>query len=103
MIKEIKITSSDDIREFCIRNNMYTCGNNDDYTKLLNYVNDNHLNITIEVLHNIASDIYWHSKGYNSDFANDEILYLMGLINREAVCTMYINEDNYEGEVCNDR
>ena len=49
-----------DVREFCIKNNLYTAGNNKDYASLLNSCDTFH-NCTPRRMINIAKDIVEHS------------------------------------------
>ena len=51
---------SEDVRNFCIHNNLYTAGSNKDYASLLNSCDTLH-NCTPRRIINIAKDIAEHS------------------------------------------
>ena len=50
--------NSEDVRQFCIANNLYTTGDNEDYAKMLDYASSN---CTPQDIINIAKDIAEHS------------------------------------------
>ena len=52
--------NGNDVRQFCIANNLYTTGNNKDYASLLNSCDTLH-NCTPKRIINIAKDIAEHS------------------------------------------
>ena len=56
--------NSEDVRQFCIANNLYTRGNNEDYTRMLRNVENN--NCTPQLIIAIAKDIAEHSDAQNS-------------------------------------
>lgn len=61
--KEIAVSrywSASDVRGACIDNDLYTAGDNEQYSKMLNYVRDNPP--TLENLYRVACDICEHSK-----------------------------------------
>ena len=49
-----------DVRTICIKENMYTCGDCDEYSNMLSFVSDHEP--TIENLYTVAADIVDHSK-----------------------------------------
>ncbi|MCD7843628.1 MAG: hypothetical protein LUG17_03265 [Clostridiales bacterium] len=59
-IKEFKDWSVDDVREACIKNDLYTCGSIEDYEHMLDWVNRLYPNT--ENLYFIAQDIVKHSE-----------------------------------------
>ena len=60
MMKFRHTINGDDVRQFCIANNLYTTGNNKDYASLLNSCDTLH-NCTPRRIINIAKDIAEHS------------------------------------------
>lgn len=64
------------VREMCIKYNLYTCGNNDEYCHMLNMEIKKP---TIAVIEKMASDIKAHSKTSLTQIA------IMNLINDECV------------------
>jgi len=61
MIKEMRYISSMEVRNLCIKNNWYTCGDNEQYDYLLNTLCDKE-NITTQDMIIIATDIKTHSE-----------------------------------------
>ena len=59
-IKTTKTWSSWDVRNMCVRENFYTCGNNEDYSKMLDYVNE-HKNPEDMDIYIVAKDILKHT------------------------------------------
>jgi hypothetical protein len=59
-MKETRKLYRDDLRQLCIRNNWYTCGNNEEYGKLLDTV-DQCENVTTDVIASLAKNILEHS------------------------------------------
>ena len=49
-----------DVRNMCIRENFYTCGNCEEYNKMLDYV-FNHKNPELTDIYNVAKDILEHT------------------------------------------
>lgn len=62
-------TDSDQIRSLCIREQYYTNGTNDEYSKLLTYVDD-HRELSEESLEWIAQDILDHSCYFDETKSN---------------------------------
>lgn len=58
-IKETTAWSSDSIREFCIKNDLYTAGDNTAYLKMLNYVESKKPTLPAQL--RVAVDIWKHS------------------------------------------
>lgn len=58
-IVETSIFDTRDIRNMCINRNLYTCGNNEDYSRMLNFAAN--ADVTMENLFTIADDIAKHS------------------------------------------
>lgn len=58
-MKEFRQLSKSDLRSLCIRQNWYTCGNNEEYSNMLNKANKG--NITTNDIVAIAKDIKEHS------------------------------------------
>ena len=71
---------SSTVREACIRNNLYTRGDNEAYMKLLDYADDHEP--TTKALYIAASDITRHSK-------DQTITNVMFILEREAVITTF--------------
>lgn len=59
--KEIRTLTAYNLRELCIRQNWYTCGDNDEYEHLLYDLAANKPNLTTEDIIEIAEDIVAHS------------------------------------------
>lgn len=62
-IKETRIMTMDDLRNLCIKENWYTCGDCEEYDNLLNMTKNGwkRRNITANVLYKMAIDIEQHS------------------------------------------
>jgi len=61
---ETRILSRESLRSLCISNNWYTCGDNEQYDRLLDRLNDKDgcpENMTTDKLAEIADDIMEHS------------------------------------------
>lgn len=58
--------NSEDVRQFCIHNNLYTRGDGEDYSKMLALVNKFH-NCTPKRIINIAKDIAEHSDQHDAE------------------------------------
>lgn len=77
--------SADSVRQSCIRNELYTCGDNDEYSAMLDYVRDN--DPTDNNLLRVARDICEHSDGQT-------VTNIMYILYREAVYTTFcVNGD----------
>ena len=79
-IKVIRKWSAENVRTTCIDNNLYTCGNNADYSEMLDFVDENEP--TPENLFTVAADINEHSK-------ENTIENIMFLLERFAVCAFF--------------
>ena len=73
--------TTNSVRECCIRNELYTCGDNDEYMSMLETVQNTEP--TDNNLLAVARDICEHS-------ANQTITNIMFLLNREAVFTTFL-------------
>lgn len=60
-----KLTASD-VRAMCIRYDFYTCGDNEDYSKMLDKCNTDEA--TPELIEELACDIVNHSDVDNNEF-----------------------------------
>lgn len=63
--KEIRSMPSTSLRSLCIKNHWYTCGNNEEYSRLFDRLTDccgYPENLTTEKLTEIAVDIWEHSE-----------------------------------------
>ncbi len=87
MITSARRWSADDVRAACIRNNLYTCGDNEEYEAMLNSVDE--LDPTPESIYQVAKDIYDHSK-------NQTITNIMFILERETVYTFYCIDGDCE-------
>lgn len=90
MKKEIKTTTTwyaEDVREFCIRHNFYTKGDNKAYDKLLSFVWDK--KPTTSNLYKVAQDIMDHTDMGRLDTNGLEVTDFMYLINVECVRTFF--------------
>ena len=76
---ETRIMSSEDLRLLCIKKNWYTCGDCEDYDKLLKMPDGK--NITTNIIIKIATDIYEHSDNANFDDICNSLL---------RICVSYI-------------
>jgi len=59
-IIERRTLSNEDLRKLCTQNNWYTCGNNEEYGKMLRLANECK-NVDAEVILTIAENILRHS------------------------------------------
>lgn len=84
--REEKRWSTDSVRSMCIKHERYTCGDNEAYSKMLDFVSENEP--TLENIEKVAADIVEHSdmscyglsfeecvEGIMFDLANDAITY----------------------------
>jgi hypothetical protein len=63
-VKQIRRISGENVRLMCIKYNLYTCGDNEQYGRMLShceYYRINDLGATLCGLHFIAEDIWEHS------------------------------------------
>ena len=74
--------SADDVRKMCIANDLYTCGDCDEYETMLNTVRSTAGNPTLDVLYTVAKDIAEHSK-------RQTVGNMLYLLSRYAVVTTY--------------
>ena len=78
------------VRELCIRNNWYTCGDNTAYQKMLDYV-DNH-KPTPTSIYKVALDIKSHSN------IDESVCHMMDDIEKYCVNTFYYLPEETEVE-----
>lgn len=91
-MKQPKITikrewNAGHVRATCIRNRLYTCGDNEAYNNMLESVRD--LEPTPENIYRVAKDIYEHSR-------NQTITNIMFILEKEAVNTFYFIDGSDE-------
>ena len=86
-ITEKKVWTASDVRSACIRNSLYTRGDNEDYGHMLDWVSRLYPNT--ENLYFIAEDIQKHSKGQTVS----NIMYILA---NEVVKTCYEIEGENE-------
>ncbi len=85
-IKSEKFWSWNRVREMCIRENFYTCGDCDEYDAMLTKVRENAP--TDEMIYEIAKDINDHTKGQT-------VTNIMFIIANDVVKTSYtLCDDN---------
>lgn len=73
------------VRKFCIQNNLYTCGDNEQYSTMLRFVEDNEP--TAENIKLVAIDIAAHSTGVGV-FDKEGIKMLVRKLRKEAIITI---------------
>jgi len=83
VIKETKIWSVESVRETCIRNRLYTCGDNEDYEKMMDRVTETEFNPTLEDIYEAARDIALHS---DDDQTVENVMFLLA---NEAVKSVF--------------
>lgn len=90
MLKTTQFTGSirehwdfDFVRRLCIAENWYTSGTNEQYTKMLSFVDDNEP--TMENLILVADDIYLHSESHDGWTEQEEIENILYLLINKAV------------------
>lgn len=71
---------SDQVRRACIRNNLYTCGTNEQYSEMLELVD--RLSPTTKAMYTIAKNIYEHSE-------DQTITNIMYILEADAVITTF--------------
>lgn len=84
-MKEIRKISREAIRNACIEKNWYTCGNCEEYEKILSYANKLE-EVTTDDLETIATDIKYHS---DTEATIKNIMFFIANI----CCTTFIIED----------
>lgn len=91
--KITKTLSAYDVRKMCIRNEWYTHGNNEDYSKMLNYV-DTVDNWTESKVLKVAKDIVKHSNNriFSSDIEFMEVVLFEIYNNTMIYCIRLENE-----------
>ena len=88
-IRKIEYWAPQLVYEFCVRNNMYTCGTNSDYTAMFTFIHQHEP--TTENLYIVADNILKHS----DDDATRNFLVsdIMTLLYKQTVTLDYIVED----------
>ena len=71
------------VRRLCVAEGWYTSGTNEQYTKMLNFVDDNEP--TMENLILAATDIYLHSESHDGWTEQEEIENVLYLLINKAV------------------
>ena len=61
MLFKVEYFSRDDVMSLCISKGWYTRGNNEQYERMLSYVEEHHKYPTIEDIYNVSKDIMEHS------------------------------------------
>ena len=72
---------SDDVRAVCIAHGFYTCGDNEAYSRMLDYVNGHPPKK--KALYKVAKDIHRHSR------INLPVESIMNILDQNAVRTSY--------------
>lgn len=83
-IKVGKAWTAQTVRDTCIKFNLYTCGDNADYGKMLNMVADS--KPTVENIYTVANDIAAHSDGRDVE----DVMFFIG---NNAIITTYAIEE----------
>ena len=78
-----------DMRNYCVDRNLYTCGDNEQYSKMLDFVSNHEP--TEETVKLVAIDIISHSDRY-SIFADGDIDYIACEIWNNVVDVTFIME-----------
>lgn len=94
MIIEVTKIRWESVRTKCIQKDWYTRGNNEEYSNMLGMCQDGYEDAlyTIELLENIAKDIYEHSdKTYWEGYDENPVLNIMFEL-REDACYCYFEE-----------
>lgn len=84
--KETRSIDMSELRNLCIKQNWFTCGDNDEYSELLNMVNNTEL--TTDLIVELASIIYSHSENDNDHTMSEHMENIMYLI-AKASCTLF--------------
>ena len=86
-INEMAIWRMADVRACCIKHEYYTCGDNEDYENMLDFVSKTIP--TIENLYLVARDIALHSE--RDDYSLDDYIKLIMFdLSKEAVIRNYL-------------
>ena len=81
--------SMERVRNFCIKHDYYTCGDNESYSKMLWYVEEHSKNPTIHDLYTVAIDIMDNS--YLDE--SYEVTTMLYYLQRECIETFYYTLD----------
>ena len=85
-ITETRTWSASRVRQACIKHDFYTCGDDDDYSAMLDQVRD--LRPTTANIYLIAKDIFDHSDT-EEKWEDLTVEYVMYVLSNEAVITTY--------------
>lgn len=80
MVTKNRMWYADRVRQACIRNDLYTRGDNAAYNKMLDFVDGNEPRM--DVMYKVAKDIFEHSK-------DQTITNVMFILENEAVITTF--------------
>ena len=94
-LKYIHRINATDLRNFCVRHNLFTCGDNEEYSKLFKYARGD---IDALYLEHIGNRIYVNSylddvKGFEGDTFDPETI-ARYLINENVLRTYICNADD---------
>lgn len=98
-ITEMKQWSSSDVWQMCIKHDFYTCGNNAEYEKMLDFVSNN--SYSLKNAYYVARDIAKHSDlttyGYMLNSTEPEVIeHILWAIGNEATNTFYAVDEDEE-------
>ena len=82
--------SAASVRQVCIDNDLYTCGDNDDYEAMLDFVN--HAYPDVENLYLVAKNILDHSRSGDQTITN-----IMFVLENDVVKTTFEINESEEG------
>ena len=83
---------NEDVKQVCIENSFYTCGNNTEYDNMFSMVDRYNYQCDTQskrdkMLYNIANDIYNHSsKNIQTDWSVEDIMWLF---NKKVIFTTF--------------
>lgn len=87
-VEEIKEWHPESVRQCCIDNKWYTCGTNEEYSRMLDYVRDS--KPILSNLFTVAKDIFDHSDWDDQLGYEDEIIEsIMFKLNEDTIFTSY--------------
>ena len=89
-VTRIRVWNHETLRTMCINNDFYTCGDNEEYSKLFDYV-DNH-QPTTKSMYIAAKNIAAHSEAQDQNY-KEQIEHILFCIEREAIVTYFDFEE----------
>lgn len=95
-VKTIRVWDVDSVREMCIRNKFYTCGDNSDYQKLMTFVTEH--SPTTPAMFWVARDIFIHSKIEDDRTTSERLEYIFFCLENYTITTSYTVEVQREDE-----